>query len=142
MQPSVQMHKSLRLARPATAKLKSVRCTTNGVQSQSNWSKSILLTGIVALAVCKCKQHFGLACSGSPVPRLDYSSEERQCWGTVLTELQKLYPAHACREFLQNLDTFGFHPRAVPQLEDVSQILRYRYCCLGAKTHCQSPFWS
>ena len=58
------------------------------------------------------------------MPRLDYLPEERRCWGTVLHELKKLYPGHACREFLQNLDRYNFREEEVPQLEDISQVLR------------------
>ena len=34
------------------------------------------------------------------------------------------YTKHACQEFLSNFEKFGFSEGAVPQLEDVSQVLK------------------
>lgn len=61
---------------------------------------------------------------GEPLPRVDYTESERETWATVLSELRKEYPKHACAEFLANFDSFGFCEEAVPQLEDVSQVLQ------------------
>lgn len=36
------------------------------------------------------------------------------------------YPKNACKEFLSNFDSFGFSETAVPQLEDVAQVLKVR----------------
>ena len=58
------------------------------------------------------------------MPRLDYLPEEGRCWGTVLHELRQLYPSHACCEFLQNLGRYNFREEEVPQLEDISRLLR------------------
>lgn len=36
------------------------------------------------------------------------------------------YPKHACKEFLSNFDKFGFSEDAVPQLEDMAQVLKVK----------------
>jgi phenylalanine-4-hydroxylase len=60
---------------------------------------------------------------GQPIPRIDYSPEEVDVWRTVMTELQQLFPQHACKEFLRCWPMFGFSPDEVPQLEDLSAVL-------------------
>lgn len=61
---------------------------------------------------------------GHPIPRVEYSRQEVEVWGAVLRELQELYPAHACREFLRCFPMFDFREDEIPQLEDLSQILQ------------------
>lgn len=45
-------------------------------------------------------------------------------WAAVLRQLRGLYPQHACREFLCCFPLFGFREDEVPQLEDLSAVLR------------------
>uniref|UniRef100_A0A7E4VY61 phenylalanine 4-monooxygenase n=1 Tax=Panagrellus redivivus TaxID=6233 RepID=A0A7E4VY61_PANRE len=65
---------------------------------------------------------------GEPIPRVEYTPEEIQTWGTVYTELSDLYPTHACAEFnyifplLQQ--NCGYGPNNIPQLQDVSVFLK------------------
>ncbi|XP_018620877.1 tryptophan 5-hydroxylase 1-like [Scleropages formosus] len=67
---------------------------------------------------------------GDPIPRIEFTEEEVKTWGVVYRELTKMYPTHACREYLQNLPLLSKHCDCkednIPQLEDVSRFLRER----------------
>ncbi|KAG8439695.1 hypothetical protein GDO86_005751, partial [Hymenochirus boettgeri] len=67
---------------------------------------------------------------GQPIPRAEYTEEEIKTWGTVFRELTKLYPTHACREYLKNLPLLtkycGYREDNVPQLQDVAAFLKER----------------
>lgn len=74
-------------------------------------------------------EHLFLPCfSGDPVPRIEFTEEEVKTWGVVYRELNKLYPTHACREYLKNLPLLSKYCECrednIPQLEDVSRFLR------------------
>ncbi|TNN42494.1 Tryptophan 5-hydroxylase 1 [Liparis tanakae] len=60
----------------------------------------------------------------------DFTTEEVRTWGVVFKELKKLYPSHACKEYLKNLPLLteycGYSEDNIPQLEDVSHFLKER----------------
>ncbi|CAF1171598.1 unnamed protein product [Rotaria sp. Silwood1] len=67
---------------------------------------------------------------GDPIPRVEYTKEETETWGAVFRNLNKLYPTHACNEYLANWpllrEKCGFREDNIPQLEDISRFLRER----------------
>lgn len=67
-------------------------------------------------------------CSGDPIPRVEFTEEEVKTWGVVFRELNKLYPSHACKEYVRNLPLLtqlcGYREDNIPQLEDVSSFLK------------------
>ncbi|CAH8640912.1 unnamed protein product [Dicrocoelium dendriticum] len=67
---------------------------------------------------------------GTPIPRFEYTTTEKETWGYVYRELTKLYETHACRQYLDNLKLLqlfaGYGEQDLPQLEDVSKFLKSR----------------
>lgn len=65
------------------------------------------------------------ACSGEPVPDVEYTPEEVAVWGHVLRELKGLFPRHACRQFNEALPKLDFR-------ED-------KVCAWHTHTHARGP---
>ena len=67
---------------------------------------------------------------GQKIPNVSYSKDEVKTWGLVWDKLMELYPTHACKEYLYNfslmVENCGYRPDAIPQLEKISQYLKYR----------------
>ena len=63
---------------------------------------------------------------GQPIPRVQYTPDEVEAWGTALRNLVALYPTHACAEFNKNWQLFDFREDIVPQLEDMSALIQER----------------
>uniref|UniRef100_A0A8C4R135 phenylalanine 4-monooxygenase n=1 Tax=Eptatretus burgeri TaxID=7764 RepID=A0A8C4R135_EPTBU len=76
---------------------------------------------------------------GQKIPYMEYTAEEVQTWGKVFSELKKLFPTHACQEFLRVFPLLeqycGFREDNIPQLEDVSEYLKSNTSLLHFKTH-------
>eukprot|EP01061_Rhynchopus_euleeides_P039698 TRINITY_DN680_c0_g1_i1.p2 TRINITY_DN680_c0_g1~~TRINITY_DN680_c0_g1_i1.p2 ORF type:complete len:446 (+),score=201.17 TRINITY_DN680_c0_g1_i1:88-1425(+) len=67
---------------------------------------------------------------GLEVPRVSYTADENKTWSLVWDKLMELYPTHACKEYNYNfslmVENCGYRADKIPQLEDISQYLKYR----------------
>eukprot|EP00210_Caulerpa_lentillifera_P006885 g6582.t1 len=61
---------------------------------------------------------------GTPIPYIEYTSEEKSTWREVYLHLKELYPLYACKEFNKCFENFKFSENDVPQLEDISQFIK------------------
>ena len=69
--------------------------------------------------------------SGQPIPRVEYSPEEVECWGTVYRSLVSLFHTHACDVHIRNFRLLerecGYSADKIVQLEDVSNFLKSKF---------------
>jgi len=65
---------------------------------------------------------------GTPIPRVEYSSDERNTWSVVFNSLTSLFKTHACSEFNYIFPLLvtncGYKSDNIPQLQDVSEFLK------------------
>ncbi|KAJ1740175.1 hypothetical protein LPJ78_001454 [Coemansia sp. RSA 989] len=66
--------------------------------------------------------------TGQPLPRIEYTQEEKDTWKQVYTRLHAMYPKYACREFLHVFPLLeqncAYGPDEIPQIEDISNFLK------------------
>ncbi len=61
---------------------------------------------------------------GLPVPHVDYTDEENQIWRIVSRELAVKHERYACREYREAVERLGLPRDRVPQLDEVTDLLR------------------
>jgi phenylalanine-4-hydroxylase len=68
---------------------------------------------------------------GQPCPTADYTDAEHEVWRVVSEALVDRHRTFACQEYLDGKEALGLPKDHIPQLEDVSEMLRpltgYRY---------------
>ncbi|KAJ1834154.1 hypothetical protein LPJ63_002178 [Coemansia sp. RSA 2711] len=66
--------------------------------------------------------------TGQPLPRIEYTEQEKATWRQVYTRLREMYPKYACREFLHVFPLLeqncAYGPDDIPQIEDISRFLK------------------
>ena len=63
---------------------------------------------------------------GDPVPTPDYSDVEHSVWAEVSAALEGLHERHACAAYLEGKSKLGLPRDRVPQLDEVSELLKPR----------------
>jgi phenylalanine-4-hydroxylase len=61
---------------------------------------------------------------GLPVPHVDYTDEENEIWRIVSRELAVKHERYACREYREAVERLGLPRDRVPQLDEVTDLLR------------------
>ncbi|XP_065557353.1 tyrosine 3-monooxygenase-like [Artemia franciscana] len=67
---------------------------------------------------------------GDPIPRIEYTEDEKRTWKAVFDKVEDLLESHVCKQFRDVLETLkkevGFCSEKIPQLEDLSNFLKRR----------------
>eukprot|EP00762_Andalucia_godoyi_P003655 ANDGO_00744.mRNA.1 Protein henna len=61
--------------------------------------------------------------NGMELPDVLYTNEENEVWRICFAQLTKLYPSHACHEYLDCFEKLGFPSDRIPQLGEVTKKL-------------------
>src|SRR5919201_6106032 len=61
---------------------------------------------------------------GEPIPQIAYAEVENEIWRTVSRELRTKQEKYACREYLEAKAALGLPEDRVPQLDEVTALLR------------------
>ena len=61
---------------------------------------------------------------GQPAPAIEYGEDEHEVWRTVCRELAPKHERFACRAYLEAVEALGLPRDRIPQLEEVSALLR------------------
>jgi hypothetical protein len=85
---------------------------TAAVQAATNLAQQVLSHGLLNMD-CYTNIHDAnatdcLSSSGEPIPHIQYTESEQVVWATALRELKKLFPQHACKEYLRSYPLFDF----------------------------------
>ncbi|NJN64051.1 MAG: phenylalanine 4-monooxygenase [Acidobacteria bacterium] len=60
---------------------------------------------------------------GEKPSRVTYIDSETSTWRAVFRELNRLFPSHACQEYLNGIALLDFNDEAIPQLADIDEAL-------------------
>ena len=63
---------------------------------------------------------------GDPIPTVEYTDQEHEVWQIVSSEIAPRHERHACSSFLDSKASLGLPEDRIPQLTEVTDLLRPR----------------
>ncbi|MGH8147614.1 MAG: phenylalanine 4-monooxygenase [Rhodanobacteraceae bacterium] len=57
-------------------------------------------------------------------PWADYTRSDHEVWATLFRRQREILRGRACKEFLENQETFGMSPDAIPKFQDLNRVLK------------------